>query len=649
MNAGEFITATATDSSGNTSEFSACFQATGFNAGTVQFVNAPYTDGETNADHTVTITVSRTGGSNLAMDVTYQTSDGTATLADNDYVAASGTLHWNNGETGDKTFTITVKGDTIFEGNETINITLSGATISGANPTTLTITNDDPQPALSINDVTLAEGNAGTTNFTFTVTKTNHGPVNVNYQTQDGTAQDDNPVSEDNDYQPTSNSLSWTALDTAPKTITVLVNGDMTPELIENFTVVLSSPTGATISDETGLGTILNDDESVAAGQLIISEFRLSGPGANATAQAHNEFIEIYNSTDQDLLVTTTDGSDGWAVATSSGVEVFHIPNGTTIPARGHFLGTNTNGYSLNDYGGTNAAAGDANWTTDVPDNTALAMFRTNNAANFNTTNRLDSVGPNTETNTLYREGPGYLPLAPPDLAQNLEHTFFRQICVFQAGCLTPGRPRDTQDNGADFIFADTIGAATSAGQRLGSPGPENLTSPIKRDPAVNLLFLDATVSDGSTPNRERNLTSDSANASLFGTLTIRRRVVNQTGGTVTRLRFRVIDMTTHPSGPLADLRLRSSSDQVIGSINDPNTCASTGTPGTPSCTVTVKGLTLEQPPNIPAANGGGLNTTVTLPLPGGLPDGQSINVNLLLGVQKTGLFKFYLVIEALP
>ena len=217
LNAGEFITATATDSSGNTSEFSACFQATGLNTGTAQFVGAPYTDSETNADHTVTITVSRTGGSNLAMDVTYQTSNGSATLADNDYVAASGTLHWDNGETGDKTFTITVKGDTIFEGDETVNITLSGAPISGANPTTLTITNDDPQPALSINDVTLAEGNAGTTNFIFTVTKTNHGAVSVNYQTQNGTA-----TLANNDYQSTSGTLNWSALDTTPQTITVL-------------------------------------------------------------------------------------------------------------------------------------------------------------------------------------------------------------------------------------------------------------------------------------------------------------------------------------------------------------------------------------------------------------------------------------------
>ncbi|HEX5702908.1 MAG TPA: Calx-beta domain-containing protein [Pyrinomonadaceae bacterium] len=544
------------------------------------------------------------------------------------------------------TFTVNVEVNTLgAKNNTTGNVSSTEGGVGGTASATLNVT----PPSLSISDVTLAEGTGGTTNFVFTVTKTGDGATDVNFTTVDGTAQDDLPVSEDNDYTPNNGTLSFGVTEPT-KTITVVVNGDATPELIENFTVVLSGQTGgATITDDTGLGTILNDDESATAGQLIISEFRLSGPGANATEQANNEFIELYNSTDQDLFVTTTDGSTGWAVANSSGVPIFFVPNGTTIPARGHFLGTNTNGYSLKDYGGTDAALGDATWTTDVPDNTALAVFRTNNAANFNATNRLDSVGPNTETNPLYKEAAGYAPLAPADVAQNLEHTFFRQICVFQAGCPTPGRPRDTQDNAADFIFGDTTGAPTSAGQRLGSPGPENLASPIKRDPVVNLVLLDATVSEAVAPNRDRNTTSDPVNASLFGTMTIRRRVVNQTGGTVTRLRFRVIDMTTQPSGAFADLRLRSSSNQVISMVNDANTCASTGTPTTAPCSVNVTGLTLEQPPNHPAANGGGLNTTVTLPLSGGLPDGQSINVNFLLGIQKTGAFRFYLVIEALP
>lgn len=535
------------------------------------------------------------------------------------------------------TFTVNVQVNTLgTKNNTTGNVSSTEGGVGGTASASLNVT----PPSLSINDVTLAEGTGGTTNFVFTVTKTGDGAADVNFTTVDGTAQDDNPVSEDNDYAPNNGTLSFGVTEPT-KTITVMVNGDATPELIENFTVVLSGPTGgATITDDTGLGTILNDDESAAAGQLIISEFRFSGPGVTVGQEANDEFIELYNNTDADIFVTTTDGSTGWAVANSSGVPIFFVPNGTTIPARGHFLGTNTTGYSLKDYGGTDAALGDATWTTDIPDNTAITAFRTNNAANFNATNRLDSVGPNTETNPLYKEAAGYAPLVTP----NLEHTFFRQICVFQAGCPTPGRPRDTEDNAADFIYANTQG---TPGDRLGAPGPENLASPIKRDPAINLLLLDATVGDATAPNRVRDTNPDAGNASTFGTMTIRRRVVNQTGNTVTRLRFRVIDMTTHPSGSLADLRLRSSAGESINGINDPNTCASTGTPTTPTCTVNVTGLTLEQPPNQPVGNGGGMNSTVTLP--GGLAPGQSINVNFLLGVQKTGAFRFYLVIEALP
>ncbi|MDX6443533.1 MAG: trimeric autotransporter adhesin [Blastocatellia bacterium] len=119
--------------------------------GTLQFVGAPYTDPEMDSStHTKTITVSRTGGSDGAVDVTYATSAGTAT-AGSDYVETTATLHWNNGETVDKSFNITVNGDTTYEANETVNITLSnvtdGATIAPPNPTTLTITNDDPVPA----------------------------------------------------------------------------------------------------------------------------------------------------------------------------------------------------------------------------------------------------------------------------------------------------------------------------------------------------------------------------------------------------------------------------------------------------------------------------------------------------------------------
>src|SRR5258708_39662822 len=65
----------------------------------------------------------------------------------------------------------------------------SGATISDTSGTG-TITNDDAAPTFAIDDVTHAEGNAGTTAYTFTVTKTGATALSssVNFTTQDGTA-----------------------------------------------------------------------------------------------------------------------------------------------------------------------------------------------------------------------------------------------------------------------------------------------------------------------------------------------------------------------------------------------------------------------------------------------------------------------------
>jgi len=127
------------------------------NGGTLSFSGAPYTTTEGNgASHLVTITVSRTGGSDGSVTAHYQTSDGTAT-AGSDYVATSGDLTWPAGDTTDRIFTITVNEDTTYEANETVNITLSttsvGAAIGGTNPTTLTINNDDAPPtALVVNN-----------------------------------------------------------------------------------------------------------------------------------------------------------------------------------------------------------------------------------------------------------------------------------------------------------------------------------------------------------------------------------------------------------------------------------------------------------------------------------------------------------------
>ena len=383
-------------------------------------------------------------------------------------------------------------------------------------------------------------------------------------------------------------------------------------------------------------------------GDVLISEFRLRGPNG-----ANDEYVELYNNTDAPISVNTTDDSSGWALAASDGVTRFVIPNGTILPAHGHFLGVNSDGYSLasypsgNDGVGPTTATGDATYAIEIPDNVGIALFRTSNAANFSTATRLDAAGSSAEANTLYKQGTGYPALTP----LNIEYAFVRDTCgkggsITTFGlCPTGGLPQNTNNNAADFYFVDTSAASAGAGQRLGAPGPENLSSPIQRNAEMLGLNLDGTVSSAALPNRARDFTSDPANNSTFGTLDIRRRIVNVTGSPVTRLRFRVVDVSTLPAPKgIADLRPRTSTDIMVNGINDPNTCL-----GDAPCTVTVLGTTLEQPPSQPI--GGGFNSslssdTITLATP--LAHGDSINVHFLLGIQQTGSFKFYVNIEVL-
>ena len=101
----------------------------------------------------------------------------------------------------------------------------------------------------------LAEGNAGTTAFVFTVSlsEASASPVTVDFTTRDGTAL------AGSDYTATSGTLTF-APGEVTKQITVLVTGDTAVEEIEVFFVDLSNASGAGIGDAEGVGRILADD-----------------------------------------------------------------------------------------------------------------------------------------------------------------------------------------------------------------------------------------------------------------------------------------------------------------------------------------------------------------------------------------------------
>lgn len=381
-----------------------------------------------------------------------------------------------------------------------------------------------------------------------------------------------------------------------------------------------------------------------AAGSLMISQFRVRGPNG-----ANDEFIEVYNDIGADLTVVAADGT-GLGIAASDGVTRCSIPNGTVIPNRGHYLCVNSVGYSLGSYpaGNGTTATGDATYTTDIPDNAGIALFN-NNVGDYDLGTVLDAVGSTSEANPTYKEGTGYTALTP----FSIDYGFYRDNCgkggsITTGGACTISTPADTDDNAADLIFVDTNGTSAGAGQRLGAPAPQNLSSPVQRNSVFGVALLDATAGSASPPNRVRDFTRPTTVDATFGTLDIRRRFVNNTGANVTQLRFRVIDITTFPApSGFADLRPRPSTSVVVSDINDSATCTAAGL-ATP-CSVTVEGTTLEEPPSQP--NGGGFNSsmsvgTITLGTP--LANGASINLRFLLGIQQTGAFRFYVNIEAL-
>jgi CSLREA domain-containing protein len=110
-------------------------------------------------------------------------------------------------------------------------------------------------PAASISDVSITEGNSGTVAAVFTVTLSgaSGSPVSFTYATASGSA------TAPADYASTSGAVSFAPGDVS-ETITVQVSGDTIDEPNETFTVTLSSPTGATLADAAGTGTILDDD-----------------------------------------------------------------------------------------------------------------------------------------------------------------------------------------------------------------------------------------------------------------------------------------------------------------------------------------------------------------------------------------------------
>ena len=242
----------------------------------------------------VTVTEGNSGTKNAALAVTlssasgqtvtvaYTTADASAT-APADYTAVSGTLTFNPGTTTHSVL-VSIVGDGVIEPNEQFVVNLTGAT--NANIVDAqgvgSIQNDDSVPVISITDVTVNEGNTGTStaNVSVTLSAASAQSVTVSYASADVTAV------AGTDYTATSGTLTF-APGTIAQSITVPIIGDATDEPNETMALNLSNATNAAIADAQGVVTITDDDVPPGSGPTgLVAAYGFEEGSGGATADA---------------------------------------------------------------------------------------------------------------------------------------------------------------------------------------------------------------------------------------------------------------------------------------------------------------------------------------------------------------------------
>lgn len=395
-----------------------------------------------------------------------------------------------------------------------------------------------------------------------------------------------------------------------------LIEGTPTSAGAFPFTLNISDPEGCAASAPHTLviGT------PVAQGDVVLSEFRWRGP-----LGAFDEYVEIANRTDHDIVVSAPDGSAGWSIG-RPGTAHAVIPSGTRIPRGGHWFAAGES-FSLASYpgGATEVGFGDALVLADLPDDLGLALFTTANPANYNDASRLDSVGGAFEDDPLYTEGERLRALGA--VSPSAQTAWVRVLTNL-------GIPGDTSNNRRDFVFVATdaglYGPERDYAAVMGGPNPEGVTSPHD---ALRAVLPDALVDPSRGPNQTPNR---AVVPGAPGSISYRRTFTNQTGSDITRLRFKVISLTTRNTrrtlAVQADLRVADAPSLVL-------TIAGAGVP--------IEGARLEQAlmyPILPEAGtdpAGGLNSTLSVNLPEGLEPGGRINVNLRARIAAGGYYLF--------
>ncbi len=285
------------------------------------------------ATATVAYTVRRTGGKTGLISVDYETVDAEA-QAGSDFVAASGTLTWNDGEVDDKTIAINLIADSVADSGERFQLLLTsptGGAVLAASTATTHIRDVDVPGRLAIpfaaDPIARTEG---ASDITVPVSRFygSEGEVSVSY-----TASGDATSGQDFD---TSGTLTWADGETGLKSIVVDYLEDADIEGQESFRIELTMPTGGAwidssenfkvmiiVDNDEGFrlrATSVSVNENADAVQILVERSGASNTAAsvdystaNGTAIAGSDY-------------SATSGTLTWAAGDPESIKAIEIP-----------------------------------------------------------------------------------------------------------------------------------------------------------------------------------------------------------------------------------------------------------------------------------------------------------------------------------
>jgi hypothetical protein len=242
--------ATVTDLAGNDNSGSNTGSVNFVHSGALEFSAPTYSVDEV-GNPTLSVTVTRVGGSDGSLSVSYATADGTA-AAGTDYTAESGTLTWAAGDTTSQTIQIPILDDGGLDAPNSFTVGLSNVSLSGAlgTPSTATVTIQE-EAALTFSAPNF-NGSQPAGKATVVVQRLYNGTgiVTVDYATANGTAV------AGRDYTAESGTLTWADGDTTDKTITIPMLDDGKSHGRETVHLTLSNATGVALAGPQATATL---------------------------------------------------------------------------------------------------------------------------------------------------------------------------------------------------------------------------------------------------------------------------------------------------------------------------------------------------------------------------------------------------------